>query len=134
MNIESSILWTCQLLSSQTTSIFSAKENKVKLLKTVFEEAQQRTLRYYNIMNNSEKLKRASYWKSFENSQKEQIKIANKFPNQQTPSVLRKSLISTEMPRFTPNMIEIDFFLSAIWLPHGQLWAILRGTASLIWC
>ena len=23
------------------------------------------------------------------------------------------------------------FFLTAIWLSHGQLWAILKGTASL---
>ena len=26
---------------------------------------------------------------------------------------------------------EFDFFLSAIWLSHDQLWAILKGTASL---
>ena len=26
------------------------------------------------------------------------------------------------------------FFLPAIWLPHGQLWAILKGTASLTRC
>ena len=25
-------------------------------------------------------------------------------------------------------------FLPAIWLPHGQFWAILEGTASLIRC
>ena len=26
------------------------------------------------------------------------------------------------------------FFLTAIWLTHGQLWAILKGTASLTRC
>ena len=26
------------------------------------------------------------------------------------------------------------FFLSATWLPHGQLWAIIEGTASLTQC
>ena len=25
-------------------------------------------------------------------------------------------------------------FLTAIWLPHNQLWTILKGTASLIQC
>ena len=25
-------------------------------------------------------------------------------------------------------------FLTAIWLPHGQLWSILKGTASPTWC
>ena len=24
----------------------------------------------------------------------------------------------------------INFFLTTIWLPHGQLWAIIEGTAS----
>ena len=28
----------------------------------------------------------------------------------------------------------LNFFSTAIWLPHGQLWAILKGTASLIRC
>ena len=26
------------------------------------------------------------------------------------------------------------FFLTAVWLPHGQLWAIIEGTASLTQC
>ena len=26
------------------------------------------------------------------------------------------------------------FFLTAIWLTHGQIWAILKGTASLTRC
>ena len=29
---------------------------------------------------------------------------------------------------------EINIFLTAIWLPHGQLWAIIKGAASLIRC
>ena len=33
---------------------------------------------------------------------------------------------STHMDRY--------FFLTAIWLPHGQLWAIIEGTASLTRC
>ena len=28
----------------------------------------------------------------------------------------------------------LTFFLTAIWLPHGQLWAIIEGTASLTQC
>ena len=27
-----------------------------------------------------------------------------------------------------------QFFLTAIWLPHGKLWAIIEGTASLTQC
>ena len=26
------------------------------------------------------------------------------------------------------------YILTAIWQPHGQLWAILKGTTSLTWC
>ena len=29
---------------------------------------------------------------------------------------------------------QIWFFLTAIWQPHGQLWAIIKGTAPLAWC
>ena len=29
---------------------------------------------------------------------------------------------------------KVLIFLTAIWLSHGQLWAILKGTASLTWC
>ena len=28
----------------------------------------------------------------------------------------------------------VNFFLTAIWLPHGQLWVILKETASLTQC
>ena len=30
-----------------------------------------------------------------------------------------------------PRVISLNFFLTAIWLSHGQLWTILEGTASL---
>ena len=33
-----------------------------------------------------------------------------------------------------PHETDFDFFLTAIWLSHGQLWAILEGTASLTQC
>ena len=27
--------------------------------------------------------------------------------------------------------IDVVVFFTAIWLPHGQIWAIIKGTASL---
>ena len=33
-----------------------------------------------------------------------------------------------------PTCFKQGVFLTAIWLPHGQLWAIIKGTASLNWC
>ena len=47
-----------------------------------------------------------------------------------------KSLKIKNESMFYPNdMIELNFFfLTAIWLTHGQLWAILKGTASLTRC
>ena len=30
--------------------------------------------------------------------------------------------------------LSIFLFLTGVWLSHGQLWAILKGTASLIRC
>ena len=38
-------------------------------------------------------------------------------------------LISTKLCRFL-LMFSIRFYLTAIWLPHGQLWAIIEETAS----
>ena len=32
------------------------------------------------------------------------------------------------------NSIDIVCFLTTIWLPHGQLWTIIEGEASLIQC
>ena len=32
------------------------------------------------------------------------------------------------------NNTNTEIFLTAIWLPHGQLWTILKGTASLTRC
>ena len=31
------------------------------------------------------------------------------------------------------NSIDIVIFLTAIWLPHGQLYTIIEGAVSLIW-
>ena len=39
---------------------------------------------------------------------------------------------SSEEKRYTLGVF-IDI-LTAIWLPHGQLWAILKGAASLTRC
>ena len=36
---------------------------------------------------------------------------------------------------FVDNKLSIyTFLLTAIWLPHGQLWAIIEATASLTRC
>ena len=39
-----------------------------------------------------------------------------------------------QIKEYKRSLQEFFFFLTAIWLTHGQLWAILRGTASLTRC
>ena len=33
--------------------------------------------------------------------------------------------------KISQNVLKENFFLTAIWLPHGQLWAIIEKAASL---